>query len=285
MLASSNNENLKIELWKIEDLSQEKCEFDQEDFEKWLQKSYLRTKRAVMSTDSQYPPHGTHFSWAIHTIWAVILNDMMYDLAAFWDLFPEVQLHLLLRANLKGKELEERIRETESSHDDFELESPNEQNEENIPEGEKESMSLEDEQSQLEKLLQVSEIEDPDHPNSKEVLKVILKHKSQLYSVFTVKAMTSSSNPVVHMDYLQKELIEQSNEEGFDTYYGLLTDLTTVIFVRYSRENQTFWLSEPIEVNLDTEFFDGSNKTYQMREITILVASIILRTMKDLSSR
>lgn len=119
-----------------------------------------------------------------------------------------------------------------------------------------------------------------------------------LYSVFSVRAMNRKEEKdddkiraafldeeeptdIEHEMQMLKDYIEElSKMEGFDVYYGLLTAVKTLQFIKY--HNKTFSCAELINLDVKAEFFEVGT---QMKEVYLFIAAVVLRAMKDWNAK
>lgn len=103
---------------------------------------------------------------------------------------------------------------------------------------------------------------------------VVIVQEEKRYSVLSVRAIDKSAELRCEEEALMRHIAFLQNQEGFTCYYGVLTNLKTIKFVRYSKPS--FSWSEQFDTNVDDYVLDVS----PMKEVYMLIAAIVLKTLK-----
>ena len=115
------------------------------------------------------------------------------------------------------------------------------------------------------------------------VIIAITDDKENLYPSLIIKVYDERCRVEDEIETLMRDLLTVSEEDNFHDYFGLVTNMKSNIFFKYSKMNGRFFQSKEFCLDIKSEFFD-SEKSDDLKPILRLITALIFKCMQDLKT-
>jgi len=115
------------------------------------------------------------------------------------------------------------------------------------------------------------------------VIIAITDEKKNLFPGLIIKVFDERCLIQDEIETLMRNLLTVSQEGNFRDYFGLITNIKSYRFFKYSRIDGRFFQSEEFCLDIKSEFF-GSEKSDDLKSILRLITALIVKCMQNLKT-